>query len=350
MKVLLIRLSSLGDVILATAAVEALCDDRPDAEVHVLTKPAFREVFQGNPGVAGLVEWEPAQGLTTLAQKLRAERYGWIVDLHANLRTHLLRLLVPGPRWTRYSKGSLRRRIAVALGRPGLLGASHVVDRYLGAMKPLGVRPLRRAPRMYPGDAERSRARWLLSQAGWREGEPVVVLAPAARWSAKAWPEGHWRELVRNLGGPEGRVFPVLVGSTEDRGLCARILDGERGANLAGTTGVLETAAVLEEARALVTNDSAPLHLAGAVGTPAVALFGPTVRGFGFYPLGPRDVVLEQALPCRPCSVHGGERCREGHHRCLMEIEPGAVSEAVVRAVEESAVTERGASGVHGTH
>lgn len=334
MKVLLIRLSSLGDVILATAAVEALREDRGDVEVHVLTKPAFREVFQGNPGVARLVEWEPAQGLTTLSQTLRAERYDWIVDLHANLRTHLLRLLVPGPRWTLYSKGSLRRRIGVALGSRRLLGEAHVVDRYLVAMKPLGVRPLRRPPRVHPGDPEQSRARFLLSQAGWREGEPVVVLAPAARWSTKAWPEGHWRELVRDLSGPARDAFPVLVGSTEDRELCLRILDGERGANLAGKTSVLETAAVLEEARVLVTNDSAPLHLANSVGTPVVALFGPTVRGFGFYPLGPRDVVLEQALGCRPCSLHGGERCREGHHRCLAEITVGAVRDAVARALE----------------
>ncbi|MEW6486599.1 MAG: glycosyltransferase family 9 protein [Thermodesulfobacteriota bacterium] len=349
MKILLIRFSSLGDVVLATAAVEALRADRPDAEVHVLTKPAFRGVFQENPGVARVVEWDPAQGLAALARHLRSERYDGVVDLHGNLRTRLLRFLVPSPRWTRYAKGSLRRRVAVALGRPGLLGKVHVVDRYLEAMAPLGVPPIRRLPRLYPGVAERTRARSLLSEAGRRPEELVVALAPSARWPTKAWPREHWQGLLRELSGPAPRFFPVLVGGAGDRELCAAILGAERGADLAGKTSVLETAAVLEEARVLVSNDSAPLHLANAVGTPAVALFGPTVRGFGFYPLGPRDVVLEQALPCRPCSLHGGERCPEGHHRCLAEIPVGSVRDAAVRALEESGGPGPGERGSRGT-
>ena len=333
MKILLIRLSSLGDVVLATSAVEALREDRPDAEVHVLTKPAFREVFWGNPGVAELLEWEPGDGLRALARRLRAEGYDAVADLHGNLRTRLLRFLIPGPRWTRYAKGSLGRRAAVGLRRPGLLGGAHAVDRYVAALEPLGVRPVRRLPRVYPGEAERGRARSLLAEAGRRAEEPVVALAPAARWRTKAWPEGHWRELLRELAGPGREVFPVLVGGPGDRDLCAAALGAERGADLSGKTSVLETAAVLEEARVLVANDSAPLHLAGAVGTAVVALFGPTVRGFGFYPLGPRDVVLEEELSCRPCSLHGGERCPLGHHRCLAGIEPGRVGEAVGRVL-----------------
>lgn len=348
MKVLLIRLSSLGDVVLATAAVEALREDQPEAELHVLTKPIFRAVFQGNPGVAAAVAWGPAQGLSSLARQLRSESYDWVVDLHGNLRTRLLRFLVPMPRWTRYAKGSLRRRVAVAWRNPAMLGEAHVVDRYVEALAPLGVRSIRRLPRLYPGDAERTCARSLLSEAGRRAEELVVALAPSARWPTKAWPRERWRELLRELAALAPGVFPVLVGGAEDRALCAAILGAERGAALAGKTSVLETAAILEEARVLVTNDSAPLHLANAVGTPVVALFGPTVRGFGFYPLGPRDVVLEQALSCRPCSLHGGERCREGNPRCLTEITAGEVRDAVGRALEESGGTGRKERGTHG--
>ncbi len=319
MKVLLIRLSSLGDVVLATAAVEALRAGRPEAEVHVLTKPAFRDVFRNNPGVSRLVAWDPREGLGPLARRLRAERYDRVVDLHRNLRTWGLRLLVRGPGWDAYRKGALRRRAAVALRRPGLLDGTHVVERYVESLRRLGVGGPAPGPRVYPSARDRDRAEALLREAGWDGAAPLVGLAPGARWSTKGWPGERWAELVCRVRAG-GTGFPVLVGGKPDRELCGRILGDGPGASLAGRTTVLETAAVLARCTVLVTNDSAPLHLAVAVGTRVVALFGPTVQGFGFYPLGPEDVVLEQALPCRPCSLHGDDRCPEGHHRCMTGI------------------------------
>ncbi len=319
MKVLLIRFSSLGDVVLGTAAVEALAQDRPDAEVHVVTKPAFRAVFQGHPAVSKCLQWNPREGLGELARKIRREGYDWVVDLHATLRSRVLRLLVPGPRWSVYRKGALRRRVAARLHRPELLDETHVVDRYVAALRPLGIRAVRRLPRIYPGKTARTRADRLLREGGWDGRSPLVAMAPGARWATKAWPETRWRELAEEIR-RMCRGVPVVVGGEEDRELAARVLDTGPGINLAGKTSIPETAAVLQRCTVLVTNDSAPLHVATAVGTRVVALFGPTVRGFGFFPLGPRDVVVELDLPCRPCSVHGNHRCPLGHHDCLERI------------------------------
>lgn len=320
---------------LATAAVEALAEEAPDAEVDVLTKPAFGEVFRGNPHVARVHSWEPRQGLSGEARKMRGAGYEWVIDLHGNLRTRLLRLLVRGPRWSRYRKGSLRRRLAVVLRRPGLLPGDHVVDRYLAALRPLGVPGRRRLPRLYPEAPDRARAEALLREAGWDGEGPLVALAPGARWATKRWPAARWEEVFARLS-REGIGFPLLLGGPEDKGLCREVLSAAhgRGGELAGRTTLLETAAVLERCAALVTNDSAPLHLAVAVGTPVVALFGPTVRGFGFYPLGPDDTVIERELACRPCSLHGDDRCPLGHHRCLGEIPTGTVVETVRSAVQ----------------
>ncbi len=335
MKVLVVRLSSLGDVVLATAAVEALAGDRPDAEIHVLTKPAFREVFRNHPAVARCLAWDPSEGLGLLARRVRGEDYHRVVDLHGNLRTRALRALTPTVGWSRYRKGSVRRRVAVWLRKPAVLDRTHVVDRYVHALAPLGVRPVRRRPRVFPAEADRGRAEALLRASGWA-GQPLIALAPGARWATKAWPETHWIDLVSRIRG-EGRGFPVIVGGTGDRDLAERILAGGPGANLAGETSIPETAAVLERCEVLVTNDSAPLHLATAVGTRVVALFGPTVRGFGFFPLGPEDRVVDLDLPCRPCSLHGDDRCPLGHHRCLRGLD-------VERVAREGSLAPAGAT------
>jgi len=334
LKLLLVRFSSLGDVVLATAAVEALHAERPDARVDVLTKPPFFEVFAGHPGVGECLAWDPSAGLVPLARMIRGRQYDWVVDLHRNLRTTILRALTPGTRWCGYRKGAWRRRLAVWMRRPDLLPKDHVVDRYIAALRPLGITGRKRLPKVYPGEKARRWAGELLRASGWDGSAALIALAPGARWPAKAWPRDSWVELSSRLH-YNRPTFPVLLGGAADASLCDSVHSGGEmaGANLAGRTTLLETAAVLAQCAALVTNDSAPLHLATAVGTPVVALFGPTVRAFGFHPLGSRDVVLEEALTCRPCSLHGGNQCPEGHHRCLRGISAVRVADALEKLV-----------------
>jgi heptosyltransferase-2 len=135
--------------------------------------------------------------------------------------------------------------------------------------------------------------------------------------------------------------YPVLLGGGGEQALGGAVLasSGAAGANLAGRTSILETAAVLQLAAALVSNDSAPLHLATAVGTPAVALFGPTVPGFGFYPLGPSDAFLEVPMDCRPCSLHGDRECRRRERQCLTEITPEDVLSRLRQQVPQGRTT-----------
>ena len=132
--------------------------------------------------------------------------------------------------------------------------------------------------------------------------------------------------------GPEGRL---LIGSIPESG-AEVLVDGV----VYGETPLRLSAAILLRAHLLVTNDSAPLHLAGAVGTPVVAIFGPTVPAFGFGPLGPDDVIVEEpGLECRPCSPHGPMTCPLGHHRCMLDISVDTVESAVRRVWRAAAET-----------
>lgn len=331
-RVLLIRLSSLGDVVLATSAVEALRRDRPDLAVDVLTKPAFTALFETNPYVDRVIPWREGVSPVTMARELRAAGYELVADLHGNLRTRILRLFLRG-RWSVYPKGVLARRLAVLLRSTAVLkNAPHVTERYAGALTPLGVKGAA-SPKLHLTEEVVEKAAARLKACGWDGVAPVVALAPGAAWATKAWPASRWKELGDECRKKLG-AFLLLIGGGLDRDLCESVLAGGIGANLAGLADFIETGALLSKASCLVTNDSAPLHLAGAVGTPVAALFGPTVPAYGFYPTGPRDIIIERHEVCRPCALHGHKKCPLGHHNCLTLIGSDEVLAAVTRLVE----------------
>jgi heptosyltransferase-2 len=333
-RILIIRLSSLGDAVLATSALEALSAALPGAKADILTKPAFTEVFSNNPSVGETIAWPEEVSPAGMAKILAGKKYDFVVDLHANLRTRLLRLFLRGPRWSVYHKGAVRRRIALLLGTAKNLRESHVVDKYIAALAPLGVPPVRKLPRLYPGEDAPDAAAVTLCMLGWDGSSRIMALAPGARWPTKAWPEEQWISLAKKASA-DG-FFLLVVGGAEDEEPGKRILaaSGAKGIVAAGKTAILGTSALLALCSVLVTNDSSPLHIATASGTPVVALFGPTVRNFGFFPLGERDEIVETSLACRPCSLHGANTCPKSHFGCMRELTPEAVYEAALRAAK----------------
>jgi heptosyltransferase-2 len=189
----------------------------------------------------------------------------------------------------------------------------------------------RARPTLHVTLADRAATEGFLREHGIRER--FVALAPGSIWGSKRWP--YYRELAERLA---GRVEILLVGGPEDAGLAAEITaavarSGGRAVSGCGRLTVRQAAEAIRRAAVLVTNDSAPLHLAQAVDTPTVAIFGSTVPSFGFGPRGPRDQVVEvDGLPCRPCSAHGPPSCPLGHHLCMKSLSV----QDVLHAIEET--------------
>jgi heptosyltransferase-2 len=272
------------------------------------------------------------RSVTSVAAELRAGGYTHRLDLHDSLRTRVLRTLVRGG-WSTYPKHRVARALLIYTKRNRYRDATPVAERYFSAARDLDVVPDGKPPDFFLGpDAERQASDWLAT-AGLAQERTMIALAPGAAHATKRWPQAHWVNLIRRIVA-EG-FDAVIVGGPDDAPLAAALSQQSSGrvVSAAGILGLQETGAVLQRSAALISGDTGVMHMATGVGTPVVALFGPTVRAFGFFPYTSQAEVLELALSCRPCSSKGGPRCPLGHHRCLVEIEPESVYGALRRSV-----------------
>lgn len=322
--VLLIRLSSLGDVVLTTPVAANL--NRAGVRVAVLTRRAFAPVFEGNPTVDEVLLFED-RGLWGWARDIRRRRFDAVVDLHGTFRSRLWSAFSGAPRRVRYDKRAAARRRLVWTKKTSPALAGHVVDRYLETLSPLGVPAGERSPRLYVGGSE-SPSPDLQERVG---SGPLLVVAPGAQHATKRWPAERFAAAAERWRAEHPGTRVVLLGSPADAPAGASLGSALAGdvLDLIGKTSLRDMIRILNRAALVLSNDSGAMHVAAALGRPTVAVFGPTVREFGFFPMGARAVAVEGGpLPCRPCALHGRSRCPEGHFRCMADVTVDRVVEA----------------------
>jgi heptosyltransferase-2 len=319
---LVIQTAFLGDVVLTTPLLSVLAGR--DGPVDVVTTPAAAPLLEGHPAVRRVIRYDKRgadaglAGLWRLGAALRRNGYRRAVLPHRSWRSAALALLADVPERVGFAGAApaLSYTLRVPRAREG-----HEVERLLALAGPDVLPALQVALGLTPAD--RAAADAWLSARGIEPG--FVALAPGSIWGTKRWP--YYPELAAALGRPV-----VVLGSRDDAELAAAVVAAAPGRahSAAGELDLRTAAALLGRASVLVTNDSAPLHLATAAGTPVVALFGPTVPAQGFGPRGAADRTLGVTLGCRPCSAHGPQVCPLVHHRCMRDLPVEQVARAVV--------------------
>ena len=323
---LVVQTAWLGDAILSTPLLKALGEQY--GKVDVVTTPAAAPLLETHPAVGRIVLFDKRHrdrgliGLVRTARKLRRSGYERVYLAQGSWRSALLALLA-----------GIRERIGFADATGRAL--------YTRRATPTGDHEairLRSLATTTPGYAEPTlsltnddlaAARAALADAG--VSPPFVVLAPGSARANKRWP--HFGHLAQRIA---THCPVVIVGGPPEARSDTQPCD-HAVADLRGLLPIRQSAAVVALAVAAVTNDSAPLHIAQAVGTPVVGLFGPTDPTQGFGPRGPFDHALGvDGLACRPCSTHGGRRCPLGHHRCLRDLDPDSVHEVVLRVIRST--------------
>jgi heptosyltransferase-2 len=338
-RILLVQTAFLGDVILTTPLLAALRRHRPEADLTMLVTPAAAPLVASHPALDRVLVDDKrgagrgARGLARLVRALRAERFAIAIAAHKSVRTAVALRAAGIPRRIGFATAPGARFYTDRVPRPA---AAHDRDRLLGLLAPLGLPPLAAAdarPWIAVDAATRARAETLL--APWRDGRPLAVVSPGSAWRTKRWPAAAFGALVRALDADGYRC--LVVGAPDETALTAAVQAAAGGAavDLGGRTDLPLLAAVMACAAVVVTNDSAPMHVASAVGVPQVAIFCATVPAQGYGPVGPRALVVERDLACRPCGRHGGARCPRGTEDCreLVTVDDVRAAVAHVRAL-----------------
>jgi len=342
MKVLIIKLSSIGDVIQTLPALYALRKgfekkgvkaggDEP-LRIDWLVEEASSTVLSGNPLIDNVIIVRNRGWKTHFRENIKTARM--LASVHYDMALDFQGLLKSGV-WVWLSKG--RRRIGFSNARelsavflnekaPPYDPDKHAVDRYLDLAVYAGGEGGEAVFPLYISGEEKNRAQAVLKGGGISDKTPFFVIASRARWRTKQWNDGAFAEAAKAITEKTG-MRAVLVGGLADRagldGLKERI--GKMGVNLAGHTTLKELAALMKMSRFVLAVDSGPMHMASAVGVPVVALFGPTApRRTG--PYGGKHIIITKELKCSPCFK---KICPDA--RCMMEI----TAQEVVRAVEK---------------
>ena len=342
MSSVVLQTAFLGDMILTTPLLTRLAERGP---VDVVATPASAGLLENHPAVRAVIVYDKRGadsgigGLRRLAARVRNTGARTAYLAQGSLRTATLAQLA-----------GIGERIGFATSPGRVLYTRRVPFRRdlhhaerlwtLASSSPIDAVPAGITPSLFPGEVERAAVRDLLKVHGVADSQRIIALAPGSVWLTKRWPSYHAlaQRLVESKAFRETRV--VVIGAAADAPLAAAVSDAlvTMGAppaiDATGKLSLLSSAALIARAVVLVTNDSAPLHLASAMNTPTVAIFGPTVPEFGFGPLAEsRRVLGHVGLTCRPCDAHGPTQCPLGHWRCMRELD----AEQVLMAVGEVA-------------
>lgn len=324
MKILIIRLSSLGDIVLTQSVTAIIKAQYPTCELHYITKAAFIDVVKAFGTCDRIISYEKK---LSFHYHLRREPFDLVIDLQGKLSSRLISFFCRAEQKVGYNKQHLLRRMIVKKLSQSRIGST--VESYLSALaKSDDFDPVKDIPSpvLIPQiPTPQSFIDIRLSHTG----KKIIALFPGAAHQTKMYPISKWINLIQSS--PSHLHF-ILLGSPNEKYICNHIKEQvpSRCTDLCGSYPIAELISVIAACDLLLSNDSGPMHLAAALHIAQVAIFGSTHPRLGFAPMNDKAVVFVADLDCQPCSLHGLERCPRGHFNCMNQIEEASVLEAML--------------------
>ncbi len=324
-KILIIRLSSIGDILLTTPFIRQTRIAFPNSSIDFVIKQRFIDLVRFNPHINHIYsvnEEEGMAGLREIRKRIEDQHYDYIFDLHNNIRSRILTKGLPNPIF-RMRKDKLKRFLLVYTKINLYKRPIPIPERYLRVGRAAGIKDDGHGLEIFWKNHIEEGLFDVVDRRLLKN--PFVAMAPGAGFKTKRWPIEYFAELIRKIRA-QASLPVVLLGSKEEAAYFKSLEELPGVINLAGELTLLEAAIMISKAKFLVSNDSGLMHLATAVKTPVLAIFGSTVEEFGFFPYrSQHQVVQRKGLWCRPCSHIGRNHCPLGHFKCMKDLKPELV-------------------------
>lgn len=319
MRILILRLSSLGDIVLTQPVTAVLRTQYPDAQIDYLTRSPFIPIVKAF-GTINTVYDE--RQLNEILPRLVSQEYDWVIDLHAKVSTWKIAKEIKPKNKSVYKKQHLLRQLIVwHLTKRSIRST---VDLYMTALKPI----LSQTSYHYPSLQETSQAMpsWFIEME--QSHRQWITLFPGAAHPTKRYPLELWKEVVAGI---SEEVGVLLLGSPDECDLCTELAQSAPRFvyNHCGELNTKELLIAIQHSNIVITNDSGPMHLAAAYQKPQIAIFGSTHTRLGFAPLNHVAIIFEKNLRCQPCTLHGRDHCPKEHFNCMRKISPAQINQAI---------------------
>lgn len=334
-KILIVKPSSLGDVVHSLPFLNAIDTCFPQAEIHWVIAKGLEGLLEGHPMIERLIIinkdlWKQItlvgntlKEIRELFSQLRREKYDMVIDLQGLLRSGLITWATDAPVRVGFSEAREGSRLFYTKKVTG--GKEiHAVERYMKVAAELGCEDLDRVFPFPPSDGSDSEVKKLAGPG------PYAVLVPGARWKTKVWPAESFGKVAAML-----PLRSVVVGGDADRVIADEVVlnSGGKARSLAGQTGLRTLTEIMRTAKVVITNDSGPMHIAAALNIPVIAIFGPTSPG-RTGPYGAGHVVLQSKAGCVPCFRR---KCRDSL-QCMQDVTPEAVCQAALEVLRRGKI------------
>jgi ADP-heptose:LPS heptosyltransferase len=323
-KVLIIRFSSIGDIVLTSPILRCLKNQSPDTEIHYLTKKQYLSLLIDNPYISKI--WLFEDNFRELIPKLKAKNFDFVIDLHKNFRSRFVVVKLGKPSAS-FPKLNIRKWLLVN-AKINLLPDLHIVDRYFRAVRKLNVQNDLNALDYFIPKTEEVDITDILP----KNNVDYIAFSIGGKHSTKILPEEKIISICKRIDIPV-----VLLGGTEDKERADRIITqcGSHVINCCGKFTINQSASLIRQSWKVITNDTGLMHIAAAFRKPVISVWGNTVPAFGMYPYLPEKftgistIVEVKGLSCRPCSKLGYDRCPKEHFRCMNDLDVDLILKAL---------------------
>ena len=310
-KFLILRFSSIGDIVLTTPVIRCLKQQYPDAEVHYVTKKSYETLLENNPHIDKVFVLE--NGLNKMIKDLQSERYDYVIDLHNNLRTTIIKIRL-GVKSFSFDKLNLQKWLLVKF-KKNLMPNVHIVDRYMNTVESLGVKNDNKGLDYFIPEKDEMPSDWL--PENFRNG--YAVYAIGGQHETKKLPLNKMIELCQTINLPL-----VLIGGKEDSIISKQLIINIKNIPIfdaCGKCNLNQSASIIQNSELVYSHDTGMMHVAAVFKKKIVSVWGNTVPEFGMYPYQTDFEVIENKdLNCRPCSKIGYEKCPLGHFKCMNDL------------------------------